>query len=44
LNPQHHASAFPLTTSIVSVRYWSTLLVPALTQIFIDSHLPFDYR
>jgi len=44
LNPQHHASAFPLTTSIVSVRYWSPLLVPALTQIFIESHLPFDYR
>jgi hypothetical protein len=33
LNPQHHASTFPLTTSIVSVRYWSTLLTPALTQI-----------
>ena len=43
LNPQHHALTFPLTTSIVSVRYWSTLLIPALTQIFVGSHLSFDY-
>jgi hypothetical protein len=44
LNPQHHASTFPLTTSIVSVRYWSALLTPALTQTFIESHLSFNYR
>jgi hypothetical protein len=31
LNPQHYALKFPLTTSIVSVRCWSTLLTPALT-------------
>ena len=44
LNPQHHASKFPLTTSIVSVCYWSTLLTPALTRIFIGSHLSSYYR
>ena len=44
LNPQHHASTFPLTTTIVSVRHWSTLLTPALTRIFIGSHLSSYYR
>ena len=44
LNPQHHASSFPLTTTIVSVRHWPTLLSPALTQIFIESHLSVYYR
>lgn len=44
LNPQHFASTFPLTTSIVSVRCWSTLLTPVLTQIFIGSHPQFYYR
>ena len=38
LNPQDHASTFPLTTTIVSVRHWSTLLTLALTQVFIETH------